>query len=82
VLTPRSDPSAGEICCHLTGDLKINSHVSFHLKALREAGLIKMERKGKFMVCSPNRQALGKLASFFENATRGSECCEELRNAN
>ena len=44
-------PTAGEVCCHVTGEEKITSSVSFHLKELRQAGLITMERRGKNMIC-------------------------------
>src|SRR2546421_10235789 len=42
-----SGPTAGEVCCSVTGSEKINSKISFHLKELRNAGLITMERRGK-----------------------------------
>jgi ArsR family transcriptional regulator, arsenate/arsenite/antimonite-responsive transcriptional repressor len=75
VVPKTQGPSAGEICCHLTGDQKINSNISFHLKELREAGLISMERHGKYMMCSPNQEAMTKLADFFGNAKNCSNCC-------
>jgi len=67
--------TAGQICCHVTGDEHINTRVSFHLKMLRKSGLIHVERRGKFSVCSPNRDLLSKLAEFFERASEGSGCC-------
>lgn len=39
--------------------------VSFHLKELRTAGLILMERKGRFVYCRANPEALQFLRSFF-----------------
>jgi len=45
-------PTAGEVCCRVTGSEQITSTVSFHLKELRLAGLITMERRGKTMICS------------------------------
>ena len=68
-------PTVGEVCCRVTGSEKITSSVSFHLKELREAGLISMEKRGKHMLCAINRDALAKLADYFDNASKKSECC-------
>lgn len=69
-------PTAGEVCCSVTGAEKITSTVSFHLKELRNAGLITMERRGKNLVCGINNEAVGKLAAYFANAEkRSSGCC-------
>ncbi len=68
-------PTAGQVCCHITGGEKVTSTFSHHLKELKEAGLITMERRGKFMICGVNRESLAKLASFFEDACKGSGCC-------
>src|SRR5919109_2889341 len=55
-------PTAGEICCHITGAEKINSTVSHHLHELADAGLIQMERRGKAMVCTVCPGALEEVA--------------------
>jgi ArsR family transcriptional regulator len=57
-------PTAGEVCCFVTGESKVTSTVSFHLKELRNAGLITMERRGKHMICGCNPQAVQRLAQF------------------
>jgi DNA-binding transcriptional ArsR family regulator len=67
--------TAGQICCHVTGDEKINTRISFHLKELRKAGLILVEQRGKFHVCTPNRELLARLAAFFSEASVGGNCC-------
>lgn len=70
-------PTAGDVCCQITGADQINSTISHHLKELREAGLVRMERKGKNMICSLNRDALRALATEL-NALADSapdECC-------
>jgi ArsR family transcriptional regulator, arsenate/arsenite/antimonite-responsive transcriptional repressor len=73
---PVDGPTVGEVCCQVTGADKITSTVSFHLKELRESGLITMEKRGKHMMCSINRETLARLAGYFDNASReSSECC-------
>lgn len=78
--TPRvapEGPTVGEICCHITGEERISSAISFHLKELRLAGLIQMERRGKNMICSVNNESVVLLAEYFANqppATPG-DCC-------
>lgn len=63
-VSPADGPTVGEVCCHLTGGDKITSTVSFHLKELRNAGLINMERRGRHMVCSANPEALEALSKY------------------
>ena len=72
-------PTVGEVCCHVLGTDKIPSSVSFHLKELRQAGLITMERRGKNMICGVNREAIARLAAYFSQSmtnTTSSDCCE------
>jgi ArsR family transcriptional regulator len=68
-------PTAGEVCCKITGAEKITSTISFHLKELRQAGLITMERRGKNMVCGINRETLAALTSYLNGL--GEECERE-----
>ena len=77
---PVSGPTVGEVCCHVTGAEQINSKISHHLKELRLAGLITVERRGKNMICGVNRAAVAALASYLgENETAdknsGDSCC-------
>ena len=52
----------GEVCC----DLNIAaSTVSHHLKELRQAGLVQMERRGQNIDCWANQETLAELAEFF-----------------
>lgn len=67
-------PTAGEVCCSVTGSEKINSTISFHLKELRNAGLIHMEKQGKNMVCSVNQEAMRRLSEFLA-PNPSSDCC-------
>ncbi len=71
---PVDGPTVGEVCCHVTGAERITSAVSFHIKELRLAGLVAVERRGKNMVCSVNRDAVAALAAFFGEADR-DDCC-------
>ncbi len=69
-------PSVGEVCCHITGKDKINSTISFHINELRDAGLIHVERRGKYMICGVNRVALARLADYLNHDSKISEeCC-------
>src|SRR5579863_9939126 len=58
-----SGPTAGEVCCQVSGAEQITSTVSHHLKLLRETGLIQMERSGKQMICRLDRDALRRAAA-------------------
>ena len=76
----RIGPSVGEICCHVTGVDRVTSAISFHLKELRMAGLILVERRGKNMIYSVSPQALEKLGGYFGPSAVGAKsnrgnCC-------
>jgi len=66
-------PTAGEVCCSVTGISKINSKISFHLKELRNAGLITMERQGKNMVCGINPFAVNALTAYLSSSAASEE---------
>lgn len=77
---PVLGPTVGEVCCQVTGADKITSSVSFHLKELRLAGLITVERRGKNMICGINREAVAALASFLGTVvpdTKNADCCND-----
>ena len=65
-------PTVGEVCCNVLGMEKIPSSLSFHLKELRNAGLIQMEKRGKNVLCSVNRDAQTELAKYF---SQHEICC-------
>ena len=75
---PVLGPTVGEVCCRITGAEKINSTISHHLKALRLAGLITVERRGKNMVCGVNREAIAALAVYLGDpgGAASNNCCE------
>ncbi|HVT11359.1 MAG TPA: metalloregulator ArsR/SmtB family transcription factor [Fimbriimonadaceae bacterium] len=73
---PVDGPTVGEVCCQVTGAERITSTVSFHLKELRNAGLITMEKRGKNMICAVNRDAIQRLAAYFSDSREdGGGCC-------
>jgi len=77
---PVSGPTVGEVCCHVTGAEQINSKISHHLKELRLAGLITVERRGKNMICGVNRAAIAALANYLSdsetsNKNAAGPCC-------
>ncbi len=76
---PVAGPTVGEVCCQVTGADKITSSISFHLKELRLAGLITMERRGKNMICGVNQEAVARLAAYLGQSltnTKSGDCCE------
>ncbi len=79
-IRPVQGSTVGEICCRLNGTERITSTMSHHLKELRLAGLITMERSGKNVICRVNRTALGELLAYLsghEQRMSNGECCCE-----
>lgn len=76
---PVSGPTVGEVCCRVTGAEKITSSVSFHLKELRLAGLITVDRRGKNMICGVNYDDLAALAASLEmkETNDNTQCCAD-----
>lgn len=62
---PVAGPTVGAVCCHITGIEKVSSTISFHMKELRESGLIEMERRGKQMICRVRPESLVQMRDFF-----------------
>lgn len=78
---PVDGPTVGEVCCRVTGIDRITSTVSFHLKELRNAGLITMERRGKNMICRVDAGAVDRLRTFFGGASAfDNDCCQGDEN--
>ena len=75
---PIVGPTVGEVCCRITGAERINSTISHHLKELRLAGLITVERKGKNMLCGVNRSAVAAMAAYLGEVgeAQSEACCE------
>src|SRR3954452_3892110 len=60
-LRPAGSLSVGEVCCRLGGTMSTISH---HLKELRLAGLIRTEKRGRWIYCSVDPAALELIRSF------------------
>ena len=74
---PVEGPTVGEVCCSVTGADQITSTVSRHLRELKLAGLITIERRGKNMICGVNRDVLAGLAAYFADSPKSCTggCC-------
>ncbi len=64
------NPSTGEPGCACVGELGedlgiVPSTISHHIKELRQAGLIRMERRGQKIECFIDPETLKALQSFF-----------------
>lgn len=77
--------SEGEQCvCDLTDRLQAaQSRLSFHLKTLREAGLIVDRREGRWIYYSLNEETLAEIKQWVAGLQgrtlkmlRGKPCCE------
>ncbi len=79
---PILGPTVGEVCCQATGVDKITSSVSFHLKELRLAGLITMERRGKNMICGVNRNAVAMLAAYLTEQSTTEQFADNQKGPN
>jgi ArsR family transcriptional regulator len=64
----------GDVCCQIEGTSKVTSRISHHIKELRIAGVIDVERRGRFMVCRINQEAARMIGEF---AGSLSSCCTE-----
>lgn len=76
---PARSLSVGEVCCRFGGSMSTISH---HLKELRLAGLIRMEKRGRWIYCSVNPKSLELIrewsrATALEDAPEGETlgCC-------
>lgn len=72
----------GDECCvcELVDELEAGqSLLSFHLKTLREAGLVEGQRRGRWVYYSLREGALSEVREFLERleseARRRSSCC-------
>ncbi len=66
-----SEEGTSEMCvCDIAGGVKLSlSTVSHHLKELKEAGLIRCDKRGQRVLCSVNPEALQELQTFAQTAS-------------
>lgn len=73
---PSGALSVGEVCCRLDQPM---STVSFHLKELRLAGLIRTEKRGRSIYCSIRPASLELIREFLDRPVTTEEtrdgCC-------
>ena len=78
---------SGERCvCELTDDLDAaQSRLSFHLKTLKDAGLVTDRREGRWIYYTLNRETLGEIESMLGalrrslrglKARNSAACCD------
>ncbi|MCA0361979.1 MAG: helix-turn-helix domain-containing protein [Armatimonadetes bacterium] len=53
--------TVGEVCCYVTGMEGTSSTISFHLKELKNAGLVTSIKQGKYLICRANPEAIEAL---------------------
>ena len=70
-------PTAGEVCCHITGQPVINSTISHHLSELESAGLILRIRQGKTTICRLQTARIHEIILALNQLTEGknNDCC-------
>lgn len=66
-------PTAGEVCCTVTGATKITSTISHHLHELGSAGIIALERRGRTTICTLVPDALLEVAEQIRLIAQGKE---------
>jgi ArsR family transcriptional regulator, arsenate/arsenite/antimonite-responsive transcriptional repressor len=77
LVRPAGSLSVGEVCCRIGGS---GSTISHHLKELRLAGLIRMEKRGRWIYCSVRSEAIKLIGEFVNGAADSSTlesavCC-------
>lgn len=78
---------SGECCvCDLAGSLDIRqSLLSFHLRTLRDAGLVNDRKEGRWVHYALNQEALGEAMAYVTDLARdakrgaGFQCCRHAR---
>jgi ArsR family transcriptional regulator len=79
---------SGECCvCDLAGSLDIRqSLLSFHLRTLRNAGLVNDRKEGRWVHYALNEEALAEAKDYVTGLARdaksgfGFQCCRHARN--
>jgi DNA-binding transcriptional ArsR family regulator len=66
-------PTAGEVCCHISGVERITSTISHHLHELADAEVIRIERRGKTALCTLVPETLLVLSSHLTKLASGGD---------
>jgi len=61
-------PTVGEVCAAVSDSKKITAKVSHHLKEMRLAGVIEINRQGKNMICGISQKAIDQMTIVLGNA--------------
>jgi ArsR family transcriptional regulator len=69
---PAGSLSVGEVCCEIGGT---PSTISHHLKELRLAALIRTEKRGRWIYCCVNEQALETIRAFSAAPRCAADTC-------
>lgn len=75
--------TVSEVCCRVGEGEKPTSRMSFHIKEMRNAGLIDTEKVGRHVVCRIRTEAVAMLSRFFSDSARwcGEDCCGQEAGA-
>jgi len=68
---PAGTLSVGEVCCRFDQTLPT---ISRHLKELRLAGLVRTEKRGRWIFCSVEPAALDLIREFLDRSRTGGMC--------
>lgn len=60
-------PTVGEVCAAVSDSKKITAKVSHHLKEMRLAGVIEINRQGKNMICGISQKAIDQMTLVLSN---------------
>lgn len=66
--------TVGEVCCQVEDLGQVRGNISYHLKELRNAGLINVTKQGKYRICTASKAAVELLGAFFAPEKCGA-CC-------
>lgn len=73
---PVMGATVGEVCCYVTGVEGTSSTISFHLKELKNAGLVTSVKQGKYLICRASPDAVALLAHQIQNWQAMLACCQ------
>ena len=78
-VSPVIGPTVGEVCCRITGAERATSTLSFHLKELSNAGLIRARQDGRFIFYAPDFDVMNGLLGYLTEHCCGGQACDVKR---